>query len=315
MCCFIWFNPLEDKGKDKKNNPAKLYVFKMKKNTFVLIGVALTLFLIFVLINIFRSLPKERKLGIRKELVEKLVIKRNVGEIMLEKKDVWYVNEYKADGDVVNEFLTNIVNLSVGDLISESESDITEFWVDDANGIFVKAFQRGKKTKEFIIGKTAHNFDTCYFRFPEEKKIYLCYNIQRFIFERGVDDWRDKTILNLNRAMIEEIKIVSKDKVVLTQREEGKWFISKPLPEKEIEASKIENFLNALLVLRADGFIRESKNIDFSKPDLKIEVKLKTGEEKISLKSFAGDYAVLREGDEYIYRVYKYKFDNLNFKP
>lgn len=151
--------------------------------------------------------------------------------------------DYPADSAVVAGLLNSLKVATLGEVISKREEKFDDFEVGDKG---IKIILKGDKDVAFYIGKYAGDYQNSYFRFFNEKKVYLVRGLNKYHVDKKVDDWRDKTIFKIDKSVME--KIAFDDKEIF--RQDTLWFYKDSI----IEKGKIEGVLNNFSNLRATGF-------------------------------------------------------------
>ena len=150
----------------------------------------------------------------QKSKIIKLILGKNNKELIFkkEKEEKWIINTYPANQSLVNNILDAISNLKVSALISSQKKDIKRYQLDNENKIKVKAFENDKKVFEFTIGKTAPSFNHTFVAFKNNPNIYHANGSFRPDFEKSIEDYRDKKILDFEKKSIKKI-ILKKNKI------------------------------------------------------------------------------------------------------
>lgn len=99
--------------------------------------------------------------------------------------------------NMVENALSSIAALDASQLVSRKEDDWPEYKVDSA-GTRVEVFSGNDKTLDLILGKFEYKQTgmMSYVRDADEDDIYLVKGLLDRSFNRPVNDWRNKTILN-----------------------------------------------------------------------------------------------------------------------
>jgi hypothetical protein len=159
----------------------------------------------------------------------------------------------------------------------------------------------------FVAGKAA-GFGEGYLRLSGEDAVYLAKGFSRYSFSRGLDHWRDKSILSIPRDAVEGIDYAYAAEKFSLLNEDGEWRLN----GTDIDSSRILPILAALENFRADGFMYEGE----FEPEVTLEVRL-IGDRRESIH--IGEmkdmhYPVMREGDETVFLVSSRTVDRLRKK-
>ena len=179
----------------------------------------------------------------------------------------------------VKGLLISLAGIKAERLASRKKEKWEEFNVGD-NSTHVTVYANGKKTADFHVGKLGFtqngggNFggSYTYFRLNDENEVYTVEGFLESTFNNGFNDWRDKTLLKLNKEEITKISFLyPADSGFVAEKKDSIWSIG----QDKTDISKIESFLNTIsskyMSNFADGFT------PVSKADLTMQVAGKAG--------------------------------------
>ncbi len=213
------------------------------KNIIILICVIVVLFLILL----FTGKKPQTKPIISIEELKSIKICRPIDTTEIEIKNNNYQIikpfSYPGDSSTIAFLINNLKNLKLGEVISRRKEKFDDFEVG-VNGI--KISLRGRKEVSFYIGKYAGDYQNSYLRFENDDKVYLASGITKHQVNIKPDDWRDKTIIKIDKELIEKINIDDKEII----KKDTLWMYK----DKVIEKNKIDGALFILSELRAIGF-------------------------------------------------------------
>lgn len=214
---------------------------------------------------------------------------------------------YRADQDALTNLLKKLAELELGEVISANPDKFPTFQVDDSSGVLVKAYGRGERPAiSVILGKMSSDFQHCYLRFPQRGKVYMVRGVSRYMADRKVDDWRDKTILSFDTEKVIELAYIYPNTKFSLTKEEGKWMLEK----QEADSTKVTQVLSLLSDFKADGF----KDGGELEPQLTLVIKLEDETEKkllIDEEDEKGKYLTKREDRETVFWIHSWKVDRL----
>ncbi|MFN3966617.1 MAG: DUF4340 domain-containing protein [Endomicrobiia bacterium] len=177
----------------------------MRKNVFILSGILVFFILIFGIIKLVQYFkkPAQPRIEIFPEKITEFTISSEKGTYRFKKEfDMWKINNYRCDKKLVEDFFEKVKNLKLTDIISENKDKWHEFEVDESSGIKVQL-----PNVTFLIGKIGHTWNQSYFRFADRNEIWLSKGLERYFIDKSLNDWRDPTILSLDRTESSEIEI------------------------------------------------------------------------------------------------------------
>ncbi len=123
-------------------------------------------------------------------------------------RDKWIFTDkkYPADSSQVENMLDTFKKLKLTALVSQ-KNDLKRYELDDAKSIRVKA-QKGPETIfEFTMGKTAPTFNHTFVMLENDKNVYHANGSFRSYFEKSINDFRDKKVLEFKEESIKQITI------------------------------------------------------------------------------------------------------------
>jgi hypothetical protein len=222
--------------------------------------------------------------------ITKLQITKGKASIVLNRKDdKWYIEpaEYPADANKVKDMLNALENLTLTALVSESK-DYNRYELDAQQKINVKAWQGEDLRLDVDLGKTASSFRHTFVRPSGEERVFHAQGNLKNAFDVSVDQLRDKTVLALNPADIQQIQI-NKDQqslaftrtpvpVEVNTSDAGKKQDSKDSSQpaqklvwqaangQPVNETALSQLLSAVSKLRCEKFIDDRKKEDYSSP-------------------------------------------------
>jgi hypothetical protein len=174
----------------------------MKKITYILVGLFVCLFIIAYLVL---QKPGERSanststgllFSIDSLLVDKIEIKSSALSLLLEKHGAeWFVVQpvsYKADQANVGQFIHQIKNLEIKNIVSNKPEKHSVFQVDQT-GTQVTAYEKNAEKAAFVLGKMTDSYSETYMRRLNSNEVLLVEGISSYTVNRPLKDWRDKT--------------------------------------------------------------------------------------------------------------------------
>ncbi len=202
----------------------------MKKEYLILVTIILILgaYLLFHKENQNNYvLPKIEKIDTSK-IIGLIITKRQTPIKFTKKEKNWTITDksYPADSSSVEKMLDTLKNLKLSALVSEKEN-LKPYELDDENHILVKALNGQTTIFQFTMGKTAPSFNHTFVRLTDDKNIYHANGNFRSSFDKSLDDFRDKKIMEFKKGSIKQIRI----------EKDG---ISKTLISKEVKSDKKE---------------------------------------------------------------------------
>ncbi len=283
------------------------------KGLWVLLSVFLVLVVVASLYTLKERRPHTRALYPTVEADSVLMIQISKGDttcVFEKDDDKWELTKplsYPADQAPLRNLLKSLTTLEPGEVISINPDKFPKFQVDEKSGVLVEAYGRGEKPLiSVILGKMGSDFQSCYLRFPRKDEVHVARGISRYMADRKVDDWRDKTILSLDKEKVVQITCMYPKREFRLLKAEGEWMLGK----READSTKVSEVLNFLSDFKADGF----KDGGEVKAQLTLRIELEDGTEQkllIGEEDEKGKYLAQRGGAETTFWIHSWKVDRL----
>ncbi|WP_457553735.1 DUF4340 domain-containing protein [Desulfobacula sp.] len=235
----------------------------MKKEYLILIALILILaaYLLFHKENTDNfTLPEIAKIDISK--ITGLVIDKKEGSIeFTKKKDLWLITdkEYPADSSLVQSILDTLKSLKLSELVSQKQ-DLGRYELDDENRIQVKAVAGQKTIFEFTMGKTAPSFNHTFVMLINDKNIYYAKGNFRTHFDKTIENFRDKKVLEFKEDSIKQFTIEKEgiSKTLVSKKDKDKkktaiiWQSDKDTPADE---KMVSSLLSSVSFLKCEKYL------------------------------------------------------------
>jgi len=193
--------------------------------------------------------------------VNKISIRRLGAAVTLTRAaGIWYVaqdeNAYKADASAVNQIVTSIADIQVGNAISDNPSNQIKFQVDTLTGSTVELYSGDRLLAGLVIGKMSSDFGHTYVRRTGSENVYLARGMLTHLFTRTPDDWRDNTVIEVPQGDVISIEFKSGTEHYQVVRSDSIWQLStSPFSEMvDGDQDRISRLLSTLCQLDAAGF-------------------------------------------------------------
>jgi hypothetical protein len=232
----------------------------MKKNTYILAGVFVCLFIIAYLLL---QQPGEQSsnsgsIGLLCSIdslqVDKIEIKTPASSVTLEKRGAgWFVAQpltAKADSTMVGQIIHQIKIIEMKSIVSSKPEKHSVFQVDQT-GTHVTIYEKGVEKAAFILGKMATNYTESYARQGTSNDVLLVEGASGYMFNRPVKDWRDKTILTASKENMKEVQYQYGDTSFTVALHDSAWFVGKDKAQQAV----MDGIIASLSHLQADDFI------------------------------------------------------------
>ncbi len=268
---------------------------KIKKEYIILVLIILALSAYLYMRRTDRTLYELPEIPpVAEKDLTKLEITKGKTNIVLNKKDEkWYIApaEYPTDADKIKDMLNALADLTLTALVSESKN-YNRYDLTDDQRINVKAWQDDNLKLDIDVGKTASSFRHTFVKPSGDERVFHARGNLKNSFDVTVDDLRDKTVLSLKPADIQQISINKEQQSLAFTRTPVPVEVKAPDAEKSTEAtppapklvwqaangkavdeSALNQLLNAVSNLRCEKFIDDRKKEEFTSPLFTLELK------------------------------------------
>ena len=230
-----------------------------------------------------------------------LVIEKNHKPIKFVRQDKkWFVTDkrFPADQSAVEDMLSALKTFKLSLLVSENQ-DMMRYDLGPASRINIKALKDGDPVFQFSLGKIAPSHNHSYVMLLDDKNIYQADGNFRSHFDKTVQDFRDKKVMEFKKDSISKV-IIKKDKKskTLSRTEQLKEKQDEKAKEKAkitwasddgkpVDRKSLDKLLSALALLKCHKFLEDISKKELEKQTALYQISLDNGSE-ISLSLFAG---------------------------
>nr|NJM04279.1 DUF4340 domain-containing protein [Desulfobacula sp.] len=133
-----------------------------------------------------------------------LALERKEGPLGFTRKDKQWVltdKEYPADQASVDGMLDVLKTLKLSALVSEKQ-DLKRYELDEDHRILVKALKGEKSVFEFALGKTAPSQNHTFVMLKDDKNVYHAGGNLKTHFDKTLEDFRDKKVMEFQEASL-----------------------------------------------------------------------------------------------------------------
>jgi len=271
--------------------------------------------------------------------ISKLQLTKGKTVISLNKKDEkWYIapQDYPADADRVKDMLEAVETLTLTVLVSESKN-YTLYDLGEDKKINLKAWTAGPLVRDVDLGKTASSFRHTFVKRAGDDRVFHARGHFRNHFDYDVDGLRDKQVLTLSAADIQQIQITKAQQSLTLNRTQAPVVVEDAQAEKPKEAAQeavkpswqaadgrpvdeavVKEIIDTVSDLRCEKFIDGSAKDDFTSPLFTLRLK---GPQEHSLSIFAKsaekdtDYPAVSSGSQYPFELAGSQVDRIMKDP
>ncbi|MCP4022404.1 MAG: DUF4340 domain-containing protein, partial [Desulfobacteraceae bacterium] len=205
-------------------------------------------------------LPEITKID--KSKITALAVEKEGKKIEFTKQgETWTLTDkkYPANMSRVNDMLDLFSTLKLSALVSEKE-DFKRYELDESKTIKATALGDGAILLAFDIGKTAPTYNHTFVKLTDDKNVYHANENFRSHFDKSVDDFRDKKVLEFKEPDITTLtlekdgitkKLVANEKESKEDSVKKQWaFEDGSILDKEV----LSDLLSSLALLDCDTY-------------------------------------------------------------
>jgi len=216
--------------------------------------------------------------------ISRLTISKMDSEIVLLKENnTWLVGnqKYPADPSTIDKMLTQISDISLTALASESKN-YSLYELDSDKKVEVKAFKGDTIVRNISIGKPASSYKHTFVMIDNDHRVFHAEGNIRADFIKTLPELRDKKVMAVQDEITELTLTAGDNNMTIVQApapvsvdvnekkaderpvEQGpKWITTDNRPVKDNE---IESIIKSLSDYKCDEFIEEKTKQDFTSP-------------------------------------------------
>lgn len=256
--------------------------------------------------------------------IDKIEVVNPKGEnVTLEKQnEVWNITSpftYKADPEVIKQVMETLRDTLVDEIVSSSEDRQAHFGVVDSTAIGLKISGGGKVVLDALIGRFTPDLSHTYVRMRDSKDIALWRGVMSRIFNRNLDNWRDRTIFSFNPEDITSIKVSDGRVTNQLSVSDTTWVFTENGKEMPIDQTRAKQIVGLIATLTSDSFGSDEDipRAGSTQPDTKVSFTVRNGDtHSFDLWSprseeDKGRYLVRTEKGDILFRFYELRGSNL----
>ena len=291
----------------------------MNKKQKMYIGILVVLVIVFLITKMGNNVEKRINFfQVDSTKIKTIEISNIKDTLRLSKEnEIWKIvypfendtNEYQ-----INSIFSKVLNVKTSNLpISENENSFDTYKVTNSQGTWIKFIDENDKVlDEAIIGKSSSS-KTTPARRPDETKIYNLENNINYIITANTDNWREKTILEIEENNISKISVISDIYAYELSLSDSLWHYvdDKNTLGVDFNNKTLRDILSTLSKFTVNGFIDDryedyKEKLNF--PNLEIGIELFDGSTHYLRIAMDKDPKYVLQFDNnkiFLYSVYK----------
>lgn len=219
--------------------------------------------------------------------------------------------DYAAQDQAVQSTLTSLQDLELADIVSTNPDKRSNYQVD-STGTHVQAWEGDKQVMSLIIGKATQDFAHTFVRRDGSNEVYRAVGMLSYTFNKKPDDWRDKTILALNRDEIDrlELRYPKEELLVQLARRDSLWTVASGKGEAVLaDSATVANLLTAVAHLNTVTFAtaEDLQDQDLSQADFVLYIETDSGQYELQFWKAANNryFAKRKDANDVIFSLYE----------
>ena len=291
----------------------------MNKKQTIYIGILVVLVIMFLITKMGNNVEKRINFFQADSAKIKMIEISNIKDTLRlsKRNDKWmlvYPFEYPtAEYQIINLF-SKVLNVKASNLpISESESSFDTYKVTNSQGTWIKFFDENSNVlDEAIIGKSSSS-KTTPARRPDDNKIYKLENNINYIITANSDNWREKTILEIEEYNISKISVLSDVNAYELTSSDSLWHYvdDKSTLGVDFNDKTLRDILSTLSKLTVNGFV-DNKFEEYKEklitPDLEVGIEMFDGSThyiRVALDNNSKYILQFNNKEVFLYSIYK----------
>ena len=224
--------------------------------------------------------------------------------------------QYAANEQVVTASLRALETLELEDVVSTNPDNQGTFQVD-STGTHVEVRAGDETLLSVIVGKNSPDYSHTYVRRSDGTKVYRAVGVLSQNFNKRVDDWRDKTILNLDQEGVSRVTLeFPKEKAsAVLARNDSTWTVQSGKGKPQTADSlSVANLLRSASRMNTVSFAtdEEKAELEFEKPDFRLTLETDSETRVVTfVEGESNKYYARLDDNETVFQLYKSSLTNV----
>ncbi|MEE2821508.1 MAG: DUF4340 domain-containing protein [Acidobacteriota bacterium] len=181
---------------------------------------------------------------------ESILLKKEVSGWMIERPI-----RSPADDGTVNVLLRDLESASRNRVFSDVDLSAQKYGLDNPRlNLFIEA---GQASKSMLIGRDDFTGNNMYVQLEGDSNVFLTSRSLSTAVDKTLFQWRDKTVLNLERSQVRVIELNNDRGRIRFEHQNNEWFVKDPLRERA-DQNRVTGLLSAIEFAEAQEFVDDS---------------------------------------------------------
>jgi len=221
---------------------------------------------------------KEKVFTVEGDKIEELTVKSESGEQTSLRKSGsdWQITQPisdKSDGAEVTGITSGLAGLEQQRLIDENPANLAEYGLEPAR--MEITFKAGGQEHKLLVGRKTPPGTDLYAKLGNEKKVFLIPSYLDATFNKKTFDFRDKTVLKLDRDKIDGLGIVTAARTLQFTKAGSEWKMTVPVAARA-DFTSVDGLVSRLNTLQMKSIAAADapKLADYGldKPDVTVQI-------------------------------------------
>ena len=221
---------------------------------------------------------KDKVFTVEADTIEELTVKSESGEQTTLRKtgSEWQITQpiaAQSDSAEVTGITSGLAGLELQRLIDENPSDLVEYGL--APPRMEITFKAAGQEHKLLVGRKTPPGTDLYAKLGSEKKVFLIPSYLETSFNKKTFDFRDKTVLKLDRDKIDGLGIVTSGRTLQFTKAGSEWKLTAPIAARA-DFTSVDGLLSRLNTLQMKSIVAAdaAKLADYGldKPDVTVQI-------------------------------------------
>jgi hypothetical protein len=203
---------------------------------------------------------KDKVFSVEADKIEELTVKAESGEQTTLRKSGadWQIVQpiaAKSDSAEIAGITSGLAGLEQQRLIDENPSDVAEYGL--APPRMEIAFKAGGREHRLLVGRKTPPGTDLYAKLGDEKKVFLIPSYLEGTFNKKTFDFRDKTVLTLDRDKIDRLGVVTPTRTLQFAKSGSEWTMTAPLAARA-DFTSVDGLVSRLNTLQMKSIVADN---------------------------------------------------------
>jgi hypothetical protein len=241
---------------------------------------------------------KDKVFSVEADKIEELTVKSESGEQTTLRKSGtdWQIVQpiaARSDGAEVAGITSGLAGLEQQRLIDENPSDVAEYGL--APPRMEVTFKAGGQEHRLLVGRKTPPGTDLYAKLGNEKKVFLIPSYLDATFNKKTFDFRDKTVLTLDRDKIDRLGVVTPSRTLQFTKSGSEWTMAAPLAARA-DFTTVDGLISRLNTLQMKSIVAADapklEEYGLDKPDVTVQIGSGSSQAVLLIGKASGDDAV-----------------------